>query len=951
MEDATKIVENTTLESSPAPVLPSPEDNQASAFTTQNTNGELDGSKLAPKADPVTTFPVTVVKTEHSEKNPSIAAASTAQDTNEELDVSKLTPTADQLIASPVTVEETGHSEKKLTVAAASTAEDTKGELDVPILAPTADPVIASPVTGEETGHSEKNLTVAPASTTQDTNGELDVSKLTPTTDPVIASPLTGEETGHSEKNISVPVAVEDATSPKQENKEPLASENDNNVTTLSESASTSPLEAKMDNASAPSRADTSDKHALDEEKVEAKIVVKPSPEDDNTPDSSPQAINGSPVAKVPMGSNTSSPKSTNRSKMPNDSSQIDTASPFESVKAAVSKFGGIVDWKAHRVQTFERRKFIELELEKAREEIPSYKQQSEAAEEGKQLVLKELDSTKRLIEELKLNLERAQTEEQQAKQDSELAILRVEEMEQGIADEASFAAKAQLEVARARHAAAVTELQTVNEELEQVKKDYALLVAEKDASVKRAAEAISMSKEVEKSVEDLTIELITLKETLESAHAAHLEAEEHRIGAIMAKEQDMLNWEKELKEAEEELEKVKQQMLLSKDLKSKLDTATVLLNDLKAELTAYIESKLKQENGQEGNSEDMMRKELEEVKLNIKKATDEVNILKMAATSLKSEFEKEKQELLAIQQREGMASIAVASLEAELNRTKSEIALVQVKEKEEREKMADLPKQLQEAAQVADQAKALAQIARDELKKAKEEAEQAKAGASTIESRLRAAQKEIEAARASEKLALAAINALVESESAHNDEDSPSGVTLPLEEYYELSKRAHEAEEQSNLRVAAAISQIEVAKESELRSLSKLEEVNREMAQRKEALEIALQKAEKAKEGKLGVEQELRKWRAEHGQRRKANESVLHKSPRASFEESKNLVSTPASPGLHQILSPNVYTSNTETETSSPEVKAPKKKKKSFFPKIFMFLARKKVQASKSSS
>ncbi|RWW05215.1 hypothetical protein GW17_00031520, partial [Ensete ventricosum] len=642
----------------------------------------------------------------------------------------------------------------------------------------------------------------------------------------------------------------------------------------------------------------------------------------------------------------------------------VDTTAPFESVKEAATKFGGVANWKAQKTLITERRKHVQFELKKAQEEIPKYKEQYEAVEAVKGQVLKELDYTKRLVEELKLSLEKAETQEAQAKQDSELADLRLKEMEKGITNNASVVAKTQLEVAKERHASAVAELISVKQELESIQRRYVSLVHEKDIAIRTAKESVSASKKLEKTVEDLTLELITTKELLESAHSAHLEAEEQRIGAALALEQDKLNWEKELKQAESELQQLNEQLLVTNDLESKLDRASSLLVGLKVELALYMESKLNLEvnstqelnpivqtgdiNETETNVQTALAtttKELEEVRFNIENANDEVNCLRVAVSALKSELEREKASLTTMRQREGLASASVSSLEAELTRINTELELILIREKEAREKLVELPKALQQAAEEADQAKLVANLAREDLRKAKEEAQHAKAGASTLETRLSAALKEIEAAKASEKLAISAVKALEESEQASMKcEDSSNGVTLPIEEYYTLSKKANEAEEIANKKVISAIEQMKAAKESESRSLIQLEEANKRIKEKKKAQRAAVDKAKKAMEGKLGVEQELRTWRADHVQQRKVG------GIRRSFSDSSNLVAlgdtvSIASEADSQTRSLRVHMARSNTTNTTPDSE---RRPRSFFPRIVMFLARKKVQSLK---
>ncbi|CAL9045904.1 unnamed protein product [Musa banksii] len=583
----------------------------------------------------------------------------------------------------------------------------------------------------------------------------------------------------------------------------------------------------------------------------------------------------------------------------------IDTAAPFESVKDAISKFGGTVDWEAQTAVTIERHKHVHLELEKAQEEIMKCKEQYEAVESIKEDVTKELSSMKRLVEELKQSLEKAQPREAQVKQDSELIDVRLKEIEQRIANFASVAANTDgVEIDKERIAdftAVVAELRLVKQELESMESERVVLVDERNTASRKAKDFDVATKEIEKTIEDLNLELVATKESIELAHSAHLEAEEQRASAALAVEQDKLIWQKELKHAEDEVEQLKEQLLSTDDVKSMLNRASSLLSRLKDELALYMKAKPNREakstqehklvdhtgDVTESNPLALNPKELDEARSRIEKANNEINCLRVASSSLKSELEMERASVSTLRQRNVLASVLVSSLEDELNRTKTELG-----------------KALERAAEEAD--------------RAKEREEQAKDEACTMENVANSTLK-----------------------------DSSNLVTLSIEEYFKLREKAKEAEEIANSRVISAIAQVNAAKDLELRSLQELEEVKDMIQERKTALRTAEEKAKRATEGKLGMEQELRTWRAKQEEQRKARGAATRLPELSNLDtavEARSCVGK-ADAGIDEsplMANPKLQMTRSNTTNS---IGASKRGKRSLFRRIAMLFTGKKTQ------
>lgn len=585
-------------------------------------------------------------------------------------------------------------------------------------------------------------------------------------------------------------------------------------------------------------------------------------------------------------------------------------------------------------------------------EDTPNYQRKAEAAEVEKSQVLMELCDTRRTIEGLKINLEKAEIEAIQAQQDSELANMRFKEIQQGIACRESAATKAEIELAKYRHANALAELQLVKDELEQLQKEHTSVETKRDNAETKACESNVASQKIEKTVDDLTLELIALKESLTSSQATHIIAEEQKLNVTLSYRQEKEKWQNELKQVDEEIRKIRDATSINKDLKSKLEDDSALLLELQDKFSTYLKGdEWPQEVSLDGQPWISMvstrvklaktRKELEDMRADIKKAKDEVRILWNAAATLRADIEKKEADLGALRHKEHLTSVSVSSLQEELSIKTSELNIVH-----ERTKAAEMPTELHQATKVMEQANSKAQMARHELAKAREEADKAKAQANVVKLRLEAVSREIIAMNTSKEIATASANALQDYKQEAQldpqvDRISDNYMTLSLEKYDALSKKAQDAEDLAKKRVIKAVEKIKQAKDAEVRSLNNLEQLAKQINGRKLELRAAQEKANSAQYGKLTMENELRKRRANYEQQMNAGESDQ------AIGDIPNLKNTSWSfDAATSTSNPPMVGSLSRAETIAvTRVKEPKPRK-SLFPRsiVALFVSRKKT-------
>ncbi|KAE8708319.1 WEB family protein [Hibiscus syriacus] len=302
------------------------------------------------------------------------------------------------------------------------------------------------------------------------------------------------------------------------------------------------------------------------------------------------------------------------------------------------------------------------------------------------------------------------------------------------------------------------------------------------------------------------------------------------------------------------------------------------LKNQFDPELTGNLEAQLSETVNQIGNLQKRIKNakasgleslrtvtlELDGAKESLQKVAEEENSLRSMLESLKLEVECVMKEDSELQEKEREAESVAGNLHVQHQKSKSKLEAFLIEESKTRGACEEMISSLQQLMVETKNARREGEGMKKEAEKLKSEAEAAKITFDEDGKQLRAFLEEVEVAKENEIRALDKIKMLFERATAalSSTSDSGANITISREEFKSLSHKVEESDNIAEMKVAAAMAQVEAVKASENVALKRLEAAQKEIEDMKAATADALKRAEMAEAAKRAVEGELRRWR-----------------------------------------------------------------------------------------
>ncbi|XP_057961709.1 WEB family protein At1g12150 [Malania oleifera] len=562
---------------------------------------------------------------------------------------------------------------------------------------------------------------------------------------------------------------------------------------------------------------------------------------------------------------------------------EIDTRAPFQSVKAAVSLFGAMRRMKPQTKtskSSAERVLDKETQLHLAEKKRTKLKEQLKNAENTKGRAHFDLEKAKRTLQDLTNKLKAVMDSKKSAVEATEAAKARAKQLEEAHSLKPPGSRntwREELDHERDQYRTASNELAIVKQELRKIQQDFDSFLEAKIVGFQQAADAQHALKINRKKMSELAKDIAAMQESLNHVKLATQQAKEEQAKIMTERSEHQKSHKAAIEETEMKLACSKSEFdpELATDLEEKLVEATREIEILQEEIKIARASSL--------DSVRILSLELDDAKKVLQKVTEDESSLRGVVDWLKQELENAKRDCFKLKEKEAVRESVTGSLHEEVEKSKTELETALAEEDKVGEASNEMRSTLQQLSSESQDTRQEVEEISKSIEDLKTEAERMRNAANEAEEKLQVAVEEAQEAREAEEDALDQIKMKVLYEKsaygAPTPVDLPDGagaiINLSAEEFESLSRKAEESEELADVKVAAAVAEMEAIKSREREAAEKLEGRMKEIDDIKSETKEAVKKAEMAEAAKMAVEGELKRRRQEEEEQKKAFHSI----------------------------------------------------------------------------